>query len=195
MAMDDHIQDAQRIRSYLSGDPKAFEALYRKYERPLFSFILKLVRNRESAEDIFQQTWIKVIRALPGYREKGRFSSWIFGIGYHCFIDAVRKNKIRNWEDASSERGSDRIGDDSMNPETLFIMRERQRWLEESIQELPEDQKQILLLRIVADMPFKEIARLLECPLNTVLGRMHYAMKNLQKMKNRKWKEVSGDGL
>ena len=156
--------------------------LYKRYERPLFSFILKFVKERSSAEDVFQQTWMKAIRGLDGYREKGKFSSWLFGIANNACVDHVRKQARSKIDDFKSEEGLDSFRSDDQDPEDAAIESERKAWLNEAISNLPPEQKEVVLLRLHGEMPFKEIAKMLNTPLNTVLGRMHYAMRHLQKM-------------
>jgi RNA polymerase sigma-70 factor (ECF subfamily) len=89
----------------------------------------------------------------------------------------------------------DQIESGSGDPETVFLKNEAEMWLRDAVTELPVEQKQVVLLRIFGEMPFKEIAELLKCPLNTVLGRMHYAVKNLRKMSNNAFEEASENGL
>ena len=179
------LSDASLIRSYIAGKDMAFEKLFKRYERPLFSFILRLSRNQESAEDIFQQTWMKVINGLSAYQERGTFSSWLFGIAYHCFIDQTRKESRSKIHEKVSAEGLEKIPDTDMDPETGLLKDEKINWMGEAIHQLPEEQKQVVLMRITGELPFKEIAHILDCPINTVLGRMHYAVKNLQKLKKK----------
>ncbi|MFH1943273.1 MAG: sigma-70 family RNA polymerase sigma factor [bacterium] len=174
--------DAKLVRTYLSGNDRSFENLFKRYERPLFSFILKFVRDRQIAEDIFQQTWIKVLNGLTGYEEKGKFSSWLFGIANNCCIDHSRKETRSKVDDRASAEGMDLLEGDDCDPESTFLKQEETEWLEKAIQTLPIEQKEVVLLRFHGQLPFKEIARVLGSPLNTVLGRMHYAVCNLRKM-------------
>lgn len=187
--------DAKLVEVYLAGRDKAFEKLYKRYERPLFSFILKFVNDRKSAEDLFQQTWMKVINGLPKYEEKGKFSSWLFGIANNCCIDHVRKVSRARVDESASAEGVDRLPGGDGNPERDLMKREQQEWLKKAIAKLPEEQRQVVLLRLHGEMPFKEIARTLDSPLNTVLGRMHYAVQNLRKMMEEEFREGSQDAL
>lgn len=174
--------DAQLIRSYGNGRDRAFLKLYTRYERPLFSFILKFVNHRESAEDVFQQTWIKVINGLPNYEEKGKFSSWLFGIAHRCCIDHARKVSRARIDGRTSSAGMDTLEHGGPAPDGALEAQEKREWLKGAIDRLPVEQKEVLLLRLHAEMPFKEIAEMMGSPLNTVLGRMHYAVQNLKKM-------------
>ena len=175
------ITDAALIREYQSGKDKAFEKLYRKYERPLYSFIYRFVGSRESAEDVFQQTWLKVIGALENYEERGKFGSWLFGIANNASLDLVRQKSTNKRDDYASEE-MDHLPHEEMIPDESVIHKEQSDLLENGIETLPWEQKQVVLLRVYAEMSFKEIAAMIDAPLNTVLGRMHYAVKNLRKI-------------
>jgi RNA polymerase sigma-70 factor (ECF subfamily) len=179
--MTKEITDAALIREYLAGKDKAFEKLYKKYERPLYSFIYRFVGSRESAEDVFQQTWLKVIGALENYDERGKFGSWLFGIANNASLDLVRKKSTDKRDDYASEE-MDHLPHKEMIPDESIIHKEQSALLENGIETLPWEQKQVVLLRVYAEMSFKEIAVMIDAPLNTVIGRMHYAVKNLRKM-------------
>lgn len=174
--------DAKLIRAYRKGDNQAFEQLLKRYERPLFSFIFRYVHDKQTAEDLFQQIWIKVLKALDSYDERGQFGSWLFGIANNNCIDHLRSKAVSSRDDVAGEAGFDQFSSEEPLPDEALIHDEKQRWLEAAIQELPEDLKEVLLLRLYSEMPFKEIAEKLNCPLNTVLGRMHYAVGHLKKM-------------
>lgn len=183
--------DAERIRAYRNGDDSAFAALYRHYERPLYAFILRFNSTRSQADDLFQQTWLKIIKGLPNYDEQGKFSSWLFGIANNCCIDAVRKQK-RTLTTHPGDRQQDvfeSMPTESPDPEATTIQNEEKSMMEAALDLIPEEQRQVLLLRIHGEMPFKEIASLLNCPINTVLGRMHYAVRNLRKILEKNSKE------
>ena len=182
MAMETKTTDAHLVREYLAGKDRAFEKLFKRYERPLFSFIFRFVGDRQSAEDMFQQTWMKVIKGLPNYEERGSFSSWLFGIANNCCVDRARKETRARVDDLTSSEGMDRLPDENSGVEELLVKQEKLSWLEKAIEKLPREQKQVVLMRLHGELPFKEIARVVNCPLNTVLGRMHYAVQNLQKM-------------
>lgn len=180
--MEEQPPDAQLIRIYLDGRDGAFEKLYKRYERPLFSFIFRFVGNRAMAEDLFQQTWMKVLQGFSGYEERGRFSSWLFGIANNACIDCVRKATRAKRDDFASSERLENLPDPDRGPEAVIERREEIAWLQEAVTQLPWEQKQVVLLRVYGELPFKEIARMLKSPLNTVLGRMHYAVRNLRKM-------------
>ncbi len=181
-------QDSIFINLFLTGNQKGFDRLYKKYEKPLFSYILKYTHNRETAEDIFQKTWFKVIRGLKNYTEKGSFGSWLFGIAHNNCIDYYRKQSKKEIDENISEKGMDSLENTiTQNPESQFLKQEGVIRLKNAIQALPDEQKQVVLLRLYADLTFKEIAERCECSLNTVLGRMHYAVGKLKKIVSKEW--------
>lgn len=182
--------DAYLIQAYLSGKEKAFEKLLKRYERPLFSFIFRFVGNRQSAEDLYQQTWFKVIQGLPRYEERGTFSSWLFGIANNCCIDFVRKHNKAKRNDLVSGEGMEQLISEKYDQMDRLLRKEKTRWLEKAIKQLPPAQKQVVLLRTYSGLPFKEIAEMLKDPLNTILGRMHYAVKNLKRIAKEEYGEV-----
>lgn len=172
--------DDELVQSFLKGEESAFNELYRAYEKPLYSFILRYTGNRNAAEDLVQQVWMKVIKALPKYDERSKFGSWLFSIAHHCCIDAVRKKNPKQIEAFDNTPVLDKLPGEKPNPEEELIQFEERGLLEKAIQMLPKEQKEVLLMRIYSDLPFKEISAVLNAPLNTILGRMHYAMKNLR---------------
>ena len=181
--------DAYLIRAYLKGKDTAFDSLFRRWERPLFSFVFRLMRDPQAAEDVFQQTWMKVLKGLSDYHEKGKFSSWLFGIANHCCIDEIRKKTRARINDCVSAAGMDNFESQVSNPERKLLKSEELQLLEKAVDRLPLEQKQVVLMRLHGEMPFKEIARILDSPLNTILGRMHYAMNNLKKSFNHEYGE------
>jgi len=190
MAMETKTTDAHLVRDYLRGKDRAFEKLFKRYERPLFSFIFRFVGDRQSAEDMFQQTWLKIIKGLPKYEERGSFSSWLFGIANNCCIDRARKQTRSKVDELTSAEGMDCLKHEGTDPEDKLMKKEKLALLQEAIEKLPFDQKQVVLMRLHGELPFKEIAHAVKCPMNTVLGRMHYAVNNLKKMIE---KEYGGD--
>ena len=187
--------DAALLSAYFGGKDKAFETLFKRYKVPLFSFIVRFVGDRKSAEDLFQQTWLKALNALPQYEERGSFPGWLFGIANNCCVDYVR-SKTRELRDESFREASlDTLPACEDNPAKILEKKESLQWLKRSVNLLPLEQKQVVLLRIYGDLQFKEIAKLLRVPLNTVLARMHYAVRNLRKRVISEKKEVSNDAL
>ncbi len=158
------------------GDSKAFEKLIKNYERKLFGYILKMVKIREEAEDLFQETAIKIWRGIENYDEKKRFSSWLFTIAHNGIIDYYRKNRILFGS------ADEIVPQDSQAPQQNIIEKnEEKEFVKKTVEFLPAKQREVFLLRLNGGMTFKEIAKLLDEPLNTVLSHMNYAVKKIKK--------------
>lgn len=183
--MDVQIEDSLLIKRYVSGDEKALEALIDKHNQRLSGFIYSKVNNRDITEDIFQDTFIKVIKTLRKgtYNEEGKFLPWIMRIAHNLIIDHFRKSsRMPMFEGADSFDIFSLIGDDKLNAERQIIKDQIDSDLGKLIKELPEDQKQVLIMRIYKDMSFKEISENTGVSINTALGRMRYALINLRKI-------------
>jgi RNA polymerase sigma-70 factor (ECF subfamily) len=166
------------IDGCLQGNSNAFSLLVKLYRKQLYTYLYRLAGNRVTAEDLFQETLLKVWRNLKHYNEQNKFSSWLFSIAHNVAIDSIRKRKVRDKIKYLEEITEQ---DDSHNPHFTLEKKETTYKIMQSINKLPEKQKQVLLLRQHSKMTFKEIAELLNEPLNTVLGHMHYAVKKLRK--------------
>jgi RNA polymerase sigma-70 factor (ECF subfamily) len=173
-------EDAELIRAYQNGETEAFETLVRKYQRPLFTFLLRLVGNRQSAEDLFQDTFLRVLRALPKYNEDGRFSGWLFGIANNLAVDLLRRKRVQRVYFLNDEEALAAAIDDHSAADAEVERAEAMCLVEGALRKLPEKQRQVFLLRQHGDLSFKEIAELLGEPLNTVLSHMHYAVTKLR---------------
>ncbi len=173
--------DSELIRRYQNGEVKAFEILVRKYQRQLFTFLWRLVGNRQSAEDLFQDTFLRMLDALPMYKDDGRFVGWLFGIANNLAIDHLRRRRVRSDHLGDYEREFINAIDDEISIEAELERLEAERFVESALQCLPEKQRQVFLLRQHSGMSFKEIAETLHEPLNTVLSHMHYAVTKLRK--------------
>ena len=172
--------DAELICAYQNGEAEAFVMLVRKYERPLFTFLLRLVGNRQSAEDLFQDTFLRVLRALPKYQEGGRFSGWLFGIANNLAVDLLRRQRVQRRYLFDDEKALAAAIDYQSVADAEVESTELRRLVEGALQQLPEKQRQVFLLRQHGDLSFKEIAELLDEPINTVLSHMHYAVTKLR---------------
>ncbi len=183
------LNDQQIIQMYMSGDANALSALVTRYKDKIFTSIFLLVKDKHLAEDIFQDVFIRIIDTIRGsrYTDEGKFLPWAMRIAHNLCVDHFRKVKrtptIKTSEDRDifdvlnfSEEGVDtRI----MNVQTSDKVRRM-------IDMLPEDQREVIILRHYADMSFKEIAQLTNCSINTALGRMRYGLLNLRKMMTEK---------
>lgn len=171
--------DAKLIEKYKSGDTAAFEELLYKYKNQIFSYILRMVKNKTVAEDIFQDVWVNTLKYLPRYDERNKFSGFLFKIAHSKTMDYLRKD--RNFEELP-ENLPDNSWHDTTLREHPLEKAELYNNLNLAIENLPAKQKEILLLRQESDLSFKEIAKMLDCPINTVLSRMHNAVLSLRKI-------------
>ncbi|MEC8397869.1 MAG: sigma-70 family RNA polymerase sigma factor [Bacteroidota bacterium] len=177
--------DAHLVSCYLNGDEKSLEILINNHKSKIYNFIFSKVMDRDIAEDIFQETFIKVIKTLKNgvYNEEGKFLSWVMRISHNLIIDHFRKsNRMPKFEASDDYDVFQFITDSSPNVESNLIKDQVVNDLQNLITELPEDQKEVLNMRLYKDMSFKEIAEITGVSINTALGRMRYAIINLRKM-------------
>ncbi len=186
--MELQIEDSVLVRNYIDGDEKSLEVLIDRHNQRITSFIYSKVLDRDITEDIFQDTFIKVIKTLKkgSYSEEGKFLPWVMRIAHNLIIDHFRKNKrMPKFEGSDDFNIFSVIGDDKLNAEKQIIKNQIDSDLRILIEELPDDQKEVLLMRIYKDMSFKEISENTGVSINTALGRMRYALINLRKIINR----------
>jgi len=181
--------DEQLVASYIAGSELALEELISRYQQKVFSYIVMVVRSKELAEDLFQDTFIKVINTLRSgnYREEGKFSQWIMRISRNLIIDHFRKNqKMPFMENNSDGDIFDGFSEPSMSIEQAIITKQIHETLRCLVTLLPKEQREVLTMRLYQDLSFKEIAAQTNVSINTALGRMRYAILNLRKLANEK---------
>jgi RNA polymerase sigma-70 factor (ECF subfamily) len=177
--------DAVLVKNYVAGDERALGTLIERHQFRIYNFIYSKINDRDLCDDVFQDTFIKVIKTLKSnsYNEEGKFLPWVMRIAHNLVIDHFRKNKkmpmLRETEEFSI---FSILGDDSPNIEKQIITLQIEEDLRKLIQELPEDQKQVLIMRMYQDLSFKEISEQTGVSINTALGRMRYALLNLRKV-------------
>ncbi|MDO5980445.1 RNA polymerase sigma factor [Flavivirga spongiicola] len=179
------ISDANLVSSYIKGEESALETLITRHKQKIYSFIYSKVYDRDVAEDIFQDTFIKVIRTLKrgAYNEEGKFLPWVMRISHNLVIDFFRKNKrMPKFDNAGEFSIFSVLSDTSLNAEKSIIKEQVETDVRRLVDKLPEDQKEVLLMRIYNDMSFKEISDRTGVSINTALGRMRYALINLRKI-------------
>ncbi|OBQ54128.1 sigma-70 family RNA polymerase sigma factor [Tamlana sp. s12] len=179
------ITDATLVSSYIKGDEGALEVLILRHKQKIYSFIYSKVFDRDVAEDIFQDTFIKVIRTLKrgAYNEEGKFLPWVMRISHNLVIDHFRKsNRMPKFDNSGEFSIFSVLSDTSLNAEKTIIKEQVENDVRRLVDKLPEDQKEVLLLRIYNDMSFKEISDKTGVSINTALGRMRYALINLRKI-------------
>ncbi|MDA3894035.1 MAG: sigma-70 family RNA polymerase sigma factor [Salinivirgaceae bacterium] len=181
-----NLSDYDLIKQYLGGNQSSFEFLINRHKSKVFSYILMVVKNRELAEDIFQDTFIKVIKSLHSgkYNEEGRFVSWVMRIAHNLVIDFYRKDKhLKTVSDDDTEVplfNSAKYSD--LNIEQELVVEQVHEDVKILVEKLPEEQKEVVKLRYYYDLSFKEIAEHTNVSINTALGRMRYAIINMRKL-------------
>lgn len=180
------IKDATLVSKYINGDEKALSILVARHKQRIYSFIYSKVYDRDIAEDIFQDTFIKVINTLKRgrYNEEGKFLPWVMRIAHNLIIDHFRRsNRMPKFDDNNDEFSIFSIlSDGSLNAEKQIIKNQVETDVRKLVDELPDDQREVLIMRIYKDMSFKEIAENTDVSINTALGRMRYALINLRKV-------------
>lgn len=183
--MELQIEDSQLVKQYIQGDERAIAVLINRHNSRLTGFIYSKVGDRELTEDIFQDTFMKVIRTLKrgAYNEEGKFLPWVMRIAHNLIIDHFRKhNRMPMYNSKDSYNIFALLGDDKLDAERQLIKEQIDSDLVKMIKELPEDQQEVLEMRIYKDMSFKEISDNTGVSINTALGRMRYALINLRKL-------------
>ncbi len=178
------LTDAGLLRSYQRGNPQAFEQLLRRYERPLFTFIVRIVGDRDDAEDVFQDTLRRALENIKSYKEQGKFGSWLFGIAYHLCVDRGRKKK--RWKLASNNYED--LIDPIPLPDRLLEQKELKEMITQALQYLSLEQREVFLLRQHSGLVFREIAGLVNRPLSTVLSQMRLAVLSIRAFLKEKMK-------
>jgi RNA polymerase sigma factor (sigma-70 family) len=182
----ERLSDFDLVRSYQQGHDASFAVLVERYKRPVYSTIFFIVNNKEVAEDIFQETFIKASRYLreQNYMEMGKVSGWLISIARNYAIDYYRKNRRQPqfFEAQDNDAMIHKNLMQSAMPVAAIEQKELARTVRQLIRLLPEEQREVLILRHYADMSFKDIAASMNSNLSTTLGRMRYALINLRKM-------------
>lgn len=185
-----HVSDRELVLEFLSGNESIFEVIVIRYKHKLYNFIFMLVKNQALAEDIFQDTFVKVLKSLKEgrYQDDGKFASWMMRIAHNLVIDHFRKNKLfpmistddKEIPFFNSKSFSDKTFEEQMVEEQIHTDARK------LLDYLPAEQKEVIVMRIYGDLSFKEIAEQTNVSLNTALGRMRYALINLRKLVSEK---------
>ena len=178
--------DQDLVQAYIKGDHSAIEVLINRHRSKVYTYIILTIKNQQLAEDLFQETFIKVIQSLRAgkYKDNGKFLSWVIRIAHNLIIDHFRKvkqmNAISNDDSEVDLFNSKKLSDS--NIEELIIDSQIKSEIRILINELPDDQREVVLLRHYGGLSFKEIADQTDVSINTALGRMRYALINLRKL-------------
>ena len=177
--------DALLVNAYVNGDESALGELIARHKERIYRFIYSKVYDRDVTEDIFQDTFVKVINTLRrgNYNEEGKFLPWVMRIAHNLVIDYFRRNnRMPKFESNDDFNIFSVLSDGDLNAERSMIKDQVQKDVQRLIEELPEDQKEVLIMRIYKEMSFKEISEQTGVSINTALGRMRYALINLRKV-------------
>lgn len=185
------LTDEQLVTAYLDhNDQTAFRTLVERHQERIFGYLLGMVRDRHLANDLFQETFYRVIAAMQKqrgtYARQGRWLAWVMRIARNATLDHLRSRK--KWQDVDAAYQDDdrsywdSLPDQGPNPEVIVHRMDQGAWLKSAIERLSPEQREVLLLRQHSDLTFREIAEMTDVSINTALGRMRYALLNLRKM-------------
>ena len=177
--------DSSLLKGFIDGNEVFLEILIKRHQQRLYSFIYSKIKDKDLTEDIFQDTFIKVIKTLKkgNYNEEGKFLPWVMRIAHNLVIDYFRKNnRMPKFKNADDFNIFSVLGDSSLNAEKQLIQDQIYEDVRELIKSLPEEQKEVLIMRMYKDMSFKEISENTGVSINTALGRMRYALINIRKL-------------
>ena len=184
------LTDEQLVAAYAKGENKAFDALLKRHQNRVFSYIYFVVKDRDLADDIFQETFVKAIMTIRQgrYTENGKFSAWITRIAHNLIIDHYRQLKAENPLSTDDEEvnvlNDIKLADSTVEDNIMAV--ELNKDVRTLIRELPASQRQVLVMRDYRNMSFKEIADATGVSINTALGRMRYAILNIRRMAKEK---------
>jgi RNA polymerase sigma-70 factor, ECF subfamily len=185
-----HLPDEALVAAYLErADERAFRTLVERHQERIFGFLVGMVRNREIAHDLFQETFLRAVQAMQkergSYEQQGRWLGWVMRIARNAALDHLRARK--KWQDVEREDDDgpsffDRLASDDPDAASLVDFADRVDELNAAIERLPPEQREVVLLRHESELTFREIAEITDVSINTALGRMRYALINLRKM-------------
>src|SRR6185369_3497113 len=184
-----NLTDQQLIHLYMDGDADALATIIVRYKDKIYTSIYLLVKDKYLAEDLFQDVFIRVIDTLKGgrYTDEGKFLPWALRIAHNMCVDHFRKVKRSPSIKTSDDRDIfEVLNFNEASPEQKMMQSQSHDRVRKMIDMLPEDQREVIILRHYADLSFKEIAELTKCSINTALGRMRYGLINLRKMMTEK---------
>lgn len=172
--------DEELLRAYRDGDPAGFDALLERHKGSVYAIIRGVVRDRDIAEDVFQEVFLKVIRASDTFDDRRRFAPWLFKIAVNAGRDALKSAAVRRVDASVELAEAAATAPATGEPERQAIASERRAAVAAALLQLPEPQRQVILLREFSGFSFEEIARMCNRPLNTVLSLMHRGLKRLR---------------
>jgi len=196
--MDKEQPEKEWLSAYRKGDVSALSCLVEHYRKPLFAYIYNMLQGRGDAEEIFQEVWLRAIRNFKNYRDQN-FGGWLFRIAHNLFIDQIRREKHivapRNEDVTEGEVSTiERFPSRDLTPDRLTEAKDLGTRIQQAIAGLPDDQREVFLMRTEADIAFKQIAEMQGITLNTALARMHYAVQKLRPLLQEDYNQFSGGG-
>lgn len=185
------MEDSQLIERFRRfGDHNAVQELLQRYERGLHNYLWRMLQHPQDCEDAIQETFGKVLRALPTYREENRFEQWLFRIGRNQALDMIQRRNRTVVDPEPENLGTDQFGSSLPDGAASLEAKERIQALESAVAMLPDAEREVIILRSQADLPFRQIAELTGAPLGTVLARAHKARKKLKSLLNKSFSEI-----
>ena len=172
--------DAELIKKYQRGDQDAFETLLRRHQNALYTFLLRLTGAPDRADDLFQETFLRVLKAMPKYREEGTFHHWLFRIANNVARDTKRRDSVRQRHVITDDALVEIAVGSNLRPDEETERRDLTHRVEEALSELPEEQRRVFLLRTHANMRFREIAEQEGVSISTIISQMRYAVAKIK---------------
>lgn len=203
----EELRDEDLMLRYRAGEVDAFAALLHRHEDTVFRYFLRLLKNRQGAEEATQEVFFNIIRSANSYEPKAKFTTWMFRIVYNHGVDCYRRNRLRQMPSLDERRGVtddndgstmlDRVSDDGPSAEEQTIDAELHARLDEALAAINPDQREVFLMRENLGLPFEEIARMLGISTNTAKSRMRYALIGLRKLLAPRLQppKIAGSGL
>lgn len=175
----DNTEDRELFDQWSKGNEQGFARLYEKYKKRVFGFLIRMTADREIAEDLMQETFVAALRNRDQFDRNRNFLSWVFGIAHKRTIDYFRHVKVENDHRGEAEERS--VGSKIETPDKATTNKHLRMLIHEAVKTLDPLQREVFLLRELGGVPFKEIAQIMNCPINTALGRMRLALVNIRK--------------
>ena len=188
-----NLSDQELVKNYINGVNSSFEVLLNRHKNRVFAFIMSKIKNKDLSEDIFQDTYVKVVNSLQKgkYNEEGKFLPWVMRIAHNLVIDHFRKQKKMQMIRSNNDFDIfDVIKDSKINADEKLIKDQIFSDLNSLIDKLPSDQKEVLKMRYYEELSFKKIAEHFDISINTALGRMRYALINLRALSKKHYVDL-----